>query len=341
MAPMSIDDASPQLQAWLTEIGLRGPFHFRELAGGNSNETMLLESGDVDLVVRRPPRAKIAGTAHDVGREGKILSALQGSSVPVPRLVASCEDPAVPEAPLLLMAAVEGVSLRDRIPAGSGSPVAAIRAIAEQATDALADLHSLDWRAVGLDGFGRPDGFLERQVPRWRKQLRGYSHRDLVDLEPVAEWLEANRPDQGEAGILHGDYHVDNCLFEVADPPRLAAVIDWEMSTIGDPLLDLGLFLAFWGRDRAERPAMPAVQAISRIDGAPTRSELAERYAARSGRSIEHLPYYMALAFWKLAVIVEGAHAHWVAGDYRSAYAAALEEDVPALLREARWFTRL
>jgi aminoglycoside phosphotransferase (APT) family kinase protein len=338
---MSIDEASPQLQAWLTDTGLRGPFRFRALAGGNSNETMVLESGDVDLVVRRPPRAKIAGTAHDMSREGRILTALQGTAVPVPRLVASCEDAEVPEAPLLLMEVVDGVSLRDQIPDGSGSPVAAVRAIAEQTTDALADLHSLDWRGAGLEGFGRPDGFLERQVPRWRKQLRSYSHRDLPDLEPVAEWLEANRPEQGEAGIVHGDYHVDNCLFAVTDPPRLAAVIDWEMSTIGDPLLDLGTFLAFWGRDRDDRRAMPTVQAISRIDVAPTRGELAERYAARSGRSVEHLPYYMALAFWKLAVIVEGAHAHWVAGDYNSAYAAALEEDVPALLREARWFTRL
>jgi aminoglycoside phosphotransferase (APT) family kinase protein len=338
---MSIDDASPQLQAWLTGIGLRGPFRFRPLTGGNSNETMLLESGGIDLVVRRPPRAKIDGTAHDVSRESAILTALQQSDVPVPRLIATCEDSDVPEAPLLLMAVVDGVSLRDRIPDGAGSPVAALRAIAEQTTDALADLHSLDWRAVGLEGFGRPDGFLERQVPRWRRQLSTYSHRDLPDFEPVAEWLEANRPNQGEAGIVHGDYHVDNCLFETADPPRLAAIIDWEMSTIGEPLLDLGTFLAFWGRDRDDRPAMPMVQAISRIDGAPTRSELAERYAARSGRSIEHLPYYMALALWKLAVVVEGAHAHWVSGDYNSAYAAALEEDVPALLREARWFTRL
>ena len=178
-------------------------------------------------------------------------------------------------------------------------------------------------------------------MPRWRRQLEGYSHRELVDFEPVAAWLEANRPADVEPGILHGDFHVDNCLFASGPLPRLAAIIDWEMSTIGDPLLDVGLFLGFWGSEREQPLGMAWVQALSRVPGAPTRGELALRYERRSGRSLAALPYYMALAFWKLAAIVEGAHAHYVAGRTDAPYAAALEHDVPALLAEARAFTRL
>ncbi len=335
---------SAELAAWLAaHAALVGPYELRSLSGGNSNETMLLSAGEERLVMRRPPRATIDSSAHNVAREERILAALGPTSVPVPAPRGLCTDPAVPEAPFLLMEAVEGVSLTDELPeVWSGAEVgAAVTAIGEQTVDALADLHSADWRALGLGDFGRPDSFLERQVPRWRKQLERYSHRELADFEPVARWLEENRPPDGEPGILHGDFHVDNCLFAVEPKPRLAAVIDWEMSTIGDPLLDVGLFLAFWGPERGGSLGMPRVQAISRADGAPSRADLAARYERRSGRSLGHLPYYMALAFWKLAAIVEGAHAHFVAGRTDAPYAAALEHDVPALLAEARHFTRI
>jgi aminoglycoside phosphotransferase (APT) family kinase protein len=332
--------ASPRLEAWLSEAGIAGPYELRPLAGGNSNETMMLRAGRERLVMRRPPRATIDSSAHNVGREARMLGALAPSVVPVPAPRGLCVDAEVPEAPFLLMDAVDGVSLGDELPAEwAGREAAAVSAVGEATVDALADLHTLDWRAIGLEDFGRPEDFLVRQVPRWRKQLGRYSHRELVDFEPVAEWLEANRPPDVEPGILHGDFHVDNCLFTTEGTPRLAAIIDWEMSTIGDPLLDVGLFLAFWGSDRAAPMGMPWVQEISRVPGAIGRDELARRYEARSGRSLDHLPYYMALAFWKLAAIVEGAHAHYVAGRTEAPYAAALEHDVPALLAEARWFT--
>jgi aminoglycoside phosphotransferase (APT) family kinase protein len=332
----------PELEAWLGAAGIVGPYALSPLAGGNSNETMLLVAGEERLVMRRPPRATIDSSAHNVGREARVLGALAPSVVPVPAPRGLCVDEAVPEAPFLLMDAVDGVSLGDQVPAEwAGEEAAAVSAVGEETIDALADLHTLDWAAIGLADFGRPEDFLARQVPRWRKQLERYRHRELADFEPVAAWLEANRPADVPPGILHGDFHVDNCLFATAGRPRLAAIIDWEMSTIGDPLLDVGLFLAFWGSLRATPMGMPWVQAISRVPGAIEREELARRYEARSGRSLEHLPYYMALAFWKLAAIVEGAHAHFVAGRTDAPYAAALEHDVPALLAEARWFTRL
>jgi aminoglycoside phosphotransferase (APT) family kinase protein len=335
-----VGTASAALQAWLDEARIEGPYDLRPLTGGNSNETMLLTAGAERLVMRRPPRATIDSSAHNVGREERVLAALSGTAVPVPAPRGLCAEESVPEAPFLLMEEVKGTSLGDELPeTWAGDPGAAVRAVGEQVATALADLHTLDWRALGLADFGRPEDFLARQVSRWRKQLDRYRHRELADFEPVAEWLEANRPDDVPPGILHGDFHVDNCLFAVEARPRLAAIIDWEMSTIGDPLLDVGLFLAFWGSERAEPIGMPWVQAISRLPGAPSRAELAALYEERSGRSLAALPYYMALAFWKLAAIVEGAHAHFVAGRTDAPYAAALEHDVPALLAEARWFT--
>jgi aminoglycoside phosphotransferase (APT) family kinase protein len=339
----AVDDriaASAPLAAWLGDAGIAGPYELRPLAGGNSNETMMMHAGEERLVMRRPPRATIDASSNNVSREGTMLGALAPSVVPVPAPRGLCVDAAIPEAPFLLMDAIDGVSLGDEVPESwVGEEAAAVSAVGEETVDALADLHTLDWRGIGLAEFGRPDDFLARQVPRWRKQLERYSHRELVDFEPVAEWLDANRPPDVEPGILHGDFHVDNCLFEIEGTPRLAAIIDWEMSTIGDPLLDVGLFLGFWGNVRATPMGMPWVQAISRVPGAIGRNELARRYEARSGRSLEHLNYYMALAFWKLAAIVEGAHALYVEGKTEAPYAAALEHDVPALLAEARWFT--
>ncbi|MBS1894455.1 MAG: phosphotransferase family protein, partial [Actinobacteria bacterium] len=271
--------ASAELEAWLADAGLAGPYDLRPLSGGNSNETMLLSAGGERLVMRRPPRATIDASAHNVGREDRILAALAETAVPAPAPRGLCVEEAVPEAPFLLMEAVDGVSLGDELPAEwAAGPGAAVGVVGRETASALADLHTLDWRGLGLGDFGRPEEFLARQVPRWRKQLDRYRHRELPDFEPVAAWLEANRPPDVPPGILHGDFHVDNCLFEVAPRPRLAAIIDWEMSTIGDPLLDVGLFLGFWGSERARPMGMPWVQAISRVDGAPSRAELAALY---------------------------------------------------------------
>jgi aminoglycoside phosphotransferase (APT) family kinase protein len=326
------------LAAWISEVsGDPGPFEIEPLAGGNSNETLLVRSRLAKRILRRPPGATIDASAHSVEREYRILSALAQTDVPAPRPIAVV-DKAGPEAsPALLMDHVDGVSITDALPADH--PPDGVGAIGFATMDALADLHSLDWEGLGLADYGRPAQFLERQVGRWRRQYEGYRHRDLPDFDVVASWLEQNRPPDGRPGILHGDFHIDNCLFSRTDPTRLLAIIDWEMSTIGDPLLDIGLVLAFWGDDRPDPPAMPRIQGFSRDARAPTRAALAERYAQRSGRSVEHLPYYMALAFWKLAAIVEGAHLHFTTGALQTDYARELENDVPRLLAEARAIT--
>jgi aminoglycoside phosphotransferase (APT) family kinase protein len=324
------------LKAWLAQAtGDPGPFELRPLSGGNVNETLSLTSPLHRWIVRRPPAASLAPSAHAMDREHLILTALADQPVPTPAPVALCTDPEVPQTPALVMEHVDGVALTDTLPGGWEPTAETARAIGEAVIDALAALHSVPWREVGLESFGRPEGFLERQVPRWRRQLDRYTVRELPHLDELTQWLDAHRPESFEPGILHGDFHLDNCLLAPDAPVRVAAIVDWEMATIGDPLLDLGLFLGFWGTDRPERPAMPRVQAVSRVEGTPTRAELAERYAERSGRSVERLDWYIAFALFKLAMIVEGAYAQYLDGRLRTPYAAALEHDVPALLREA------
>lgn len=328
---MANDDV---LKSWLAgALGDPGPFEIALLAGGNSNETLSVRSPRGRWVLRRPPAASIAPGAHSMEREHRILLALNDQPVPTPRAIALCTDGAVPGAPFLVMEHIDGVALTDTLPDAYPRPAA--REIGEAVVDALAALHGVPWREAGLEGFGKPEGFLDRQVPRWRKQLDRYRVRELPWLDELTEWLESERPRSFEPGILHGDFHFDNCLLSPQPPIRVVAIVDWEMATIGDPLLDLGLFLGFWGTDRPKRPAMPRVQAVSRVEGSPSREELAARYAERSGRSVERLDWYAAFAMWKLAMIVEGAYAQYLDGRLDTPYAAALEHDVPGVLNES------
>jgi aminoglycoside phosphotransferase (APT) family kinase protein len=327
------------LEAWLRkQTDDPGPYSFQPLSGGNTNETIAVVTPFNQWVIRRPPPAVLSPSAHAMDREYVILSALADQSVPVPKAVALCTDPEVPQTPALVMSYVEGVALTDELPASYPSPRRSAWGIGYTVIDALAALHGVPWREAGLGDFGRPDGFLDRQVSRWRRQLSRYSVRPLPLVAELAEWLERKRPPTFGPAILHGDFHIDNCLLTREPPIDVAAIIDWEMATVGDPLVDLGLLLALWGSDRPEHPAMPRIQAISRVAGGPGREDLAARYAEKSGRDLAHLDWYMTFALWKLAVIVEGAYAQYVGGDLQTPYAAALEHDVPGLLAEASRF---
>jgi aminoglycoside phosphotransferase (APT) family kinase protein len=328
----------PALGGWLTgRTGQPGPWTLRRLTGGNSNETCLLTSGSVSTsvsyILRRPPTHALSASAHSVAREHRLLTALATSDVPAPQPVALCEDPQIPLAPFLIMEHIAGaVSITDTLP--PAYPADAATQVGRQTVSALAAAHRLDWRKAGLEGFGRPENFLERQVPRWYKQWQGVARRPLPAMDRIADWLTANRPQDRPPALLHGDFHLDNCLFST-ETPRLLAIIDWEMATIGDPLLDLGLVLALWGSRPLERPAMPALQAISRTPGAADRDQLLAHYERATGHPVEHLTYYECLAIFKLAAIIEAAYSQYLAGDLRTPYAAALEYDVPAMLDEA------
>lgn len=331
--PRLVDE--DRVSAWLErEAGIPGPISAERVGGGNSNATFLLRGPAGSFVLRRPPAAALSGTAHSMAREHRVLMALAGTDVPAPRPVAFCDDPDVTGAPFLVMEHVDGIAITDRLPAEYEPGPGSVRCLGEEMVDGLAALHRLDWRAAGLEDFGRPEQFLERQVPRWTKQYESVAVRDLPRFAQIGEWLEANRPEEWTPGLLHGDFHLDNCLCSAREP-RLLAIIDWERATIGDPLLDVGLALAFWGTRPIDPPAMPQVQGVSRGAGGPEREELAARYAERSGRSVEHLSWYMALAFWKLAAIVEGAYAQYLDGRLTTDYARRLGDDVPRLLEEA------
>jgi len=328
-----LQGAPPELAAWLAEhAGMGRVSGIEPLTGGNSNATYRVVAEAGAFILRRPPAHALSTSAHSMEREYRVLSALKETRVPVPAVVAMCTDSSVFGAPFLVMEEIAGVPLTDCLPPGYGP--GAVAGLGHELMDVLAGLHSVDVDEVGLTTFGRPAGFLERQVGRWRAQYRSYAVRELPAFEAVATWLDRNRPQNHRPGILHGDFHMDNCLWAV-DGPHLLAVIDWELSTVGDPLLDLGLCLALWGDRPVPTPALSHIQAVSRASDSPTTHDLAERYSQLSGRPIDDLAYYLTLALWKLAAILEGAYAQHVAGHLDSDYARSLRRDVPLLLEEA------
>jgi aminoglycoside phosphotransferase (APT) family kinase protein len=325
----------PALSDWLARrLGTRGPFEARVITGGNSNETALLTASGGRWILRRPPAAAISATANDLGREFRVLTALADRGVPAPRPLAYAPAGEVTPRSCLVMEFSDGHPLTDRWPDG-WPPEVTIGDAGRAAVEALAALHRVDYAAAGLADFGRPAGYLRRQVARWRGQYEQNRVRDLPLFGELGDWLESHRPAEAVPAILHGDFHLDNCLIVAGPPARVSAVIDWELATIGDPLVDLGLLLAFWGPERSRPIAMPKVQSLTRDLAAPSRRDLADYYTSLTGRPTRDLGFYMVLAFFKLAAIVEGAYTRFLAGDVDSPYARALAQDVPALLQDA------
>ena len=285
------------------------------LGQGQSNVTLrLVLGGGKRAILRRPPPGPLPPSAHDVLREHRVMRALAASAVPVPRMLAVCEDPAVLGAPFFIMEALEGDAIRFQMPPSleEGVPLAWRRSIGEQVVGALAALHTTDPAAVGLADLGRPSGYLARQLKRWTGQLDFARVRPAEDLDVVTGWLQANLPAEHETvqgRIVHGDYKLDNVLFSHTRPPKLLAVVDWEMATLGDPLADLGWLLAFWRQAGDPSPELRIVPRVTEAPGFSTREELAARYAQRTGRALPaHLRFYVVLALWKMAVLLEG---HW------------------------------
>lgn len=281
------------------------------IAGGRSNLTYSVTDGASTWVVRRPPLGHVLPTAHDMAREYRVMSALAPTNVPVPRTLAMCEDLSVNDAPFYVMELVDGIIYRDTAALASLSADDARRA-SEALVDVLAAIHSVDYRTAGLAEFGRPDGFLERQVRRWGEQWERSKTRELPEVDELARRLRAALPESGPPTIVHGDYRLDNTMMALDDPGRIVAVLDWEMSTLGDPLTDLGLFLLYWGQADAQVIATGA--AINTQAGFMTRDQVVARYAAVSGRAVDHMDWYEILASYKLAIIVEGINARYQMG---------------------------
>jgi len=302
------------LRPWFTDHvpDSAGALRAELIAGGKSNLTFTVstETRPDAWVLRRPPLGHVVATAHDMNREFTVMTALGDSDVPVPPTVATCTDNEIIGAPFYVMNYVAGRILRSPADMTSLSPADA-RAISIELIDVLARLHSIDYRAIGLGEFGRPDGFLGRNVARWGKQWAANKTAELTAVDELARRLEAKLPESGPAAIVHGDYRLDNTMLAL-DENRVVAVLDWEMSTLGDPLTDLGLFLVYWGGDAA--PEIASGQGIAEVAGFMTRDEIISLYADRSGRPVDQLDFYIAFAMYKLAIIVEGINARYQMG---------------------------
>jgi aminoglycoside phosphotransferase (APT) family kinase protein len=263
-------------------------------------------------VLRRPPLGHVLPTAHDMGREYRVISALHGTGIPVAKPIAFCTDPEVIGAPFYVMEHVDGVVLRTREQAAAITPPQA-RLISQRLAEMLAAIHGVDVAAVGLADFGRPDGYLRRQFSRWQRQWELSASREVPGYQELVSRLAAGLPDSGEGTLVHGDFRLDNALVDVSAQPRIAAVVDWEMSTLGDPLADLGLTLIYWADPNDEEWLDLAVGAtVTSGPGFLSRAEFAAAYAALTGRDLSGIGYYMAFGCFKLAVVLEGIHARFL-----------------------------
>ncbi|MFT5222031.1 MAG: aminoglycoside phosphotransferase (APT) family kinase protein [Glaciecola sp.] len=288
---------------------LTEPLRFTPIEGGRSNLTFLVHDADQRTwVLRRPPLHGVLESAHDMGREHRIISALADSDVPVPRVVGLETDPDVSGAPFYVMHYVEGPIARDRASA-EALDLAARGAAADALVDTLAILHQVDPAQVGLGDLGRHDGYIERQLRRWQGQYVKGRAREVPLIDAVHDRLVANVPAPQGVAIVHGDYRLDNVILSPTGQVR--AVLDWELCTLGDPLADVGLLSVYW-----EDVKIPLIDPPHAVAGFPDKSVLMARYAATSGRDLCELDYYVAFGFWKLAVILEGVYSRYLAGGY-------------------------
>jgi aminoglycoside phosphotransferase (APT) family kinase protein len=286
-----------------------GPLSGRLIEGGRSNLTYSVSDGTAHWVVRRPPLGHVLATAHDMRREHRVISALHPTDVPVPRPVLLCEDEEVLGAPFYVMEFVEGTPYRTAGQLGTLGPERT-RAAVLNLVDTLVGLHAVDPAEVGLADFGRPEGFLDRQLRRWAKQLDASRNRSLAGIDELHATLGRELPPSPAATVVHGDYRLDNVLIGGEDD-EIRAVLDWEMSTLGDPLTDLGLLVMY--SSPLGMPDSP-VSTTAQAPGHPAPAELIERYAARSGRDVSSVAWYTAFAWFKLAVILEGIHYRYTLG---------------------------
>jgi aminoglycoside phosphotransferase (APT) family kinase protein len=289
------------------------------VAGGRSNLTFVVTSAAGDVVLRRPPLSSVLPTAHDMRREHRVMTALGDTAVPVPRTLALCEDEAVIGAPFYLMDRVLGHVVRDTMPAGYATDPGERREIGDGLMDVLAELHAVDPATVGLADYGRPEGYLTRQVRRWTRQWDATRRDDEPagpDLDRLAARLAGQLPESPTGPIVHGDYRLDNVILDHEIPGRISAVLDWELSTLGDPLADVGLLYVYW-QDADDSSALQAgglLPSVTKLAGFPTRRELLDRYADRTSRDLSGLPWYVGFACFKLAVILAGVAARGRAG---------------------------
>ncbi len=311
-SPEGID--GERVGAWLEANvdGARGPFAYERIAGGRSNLTYrVTDSAGTSWALRRPPMGKALGSAHDMGREHRVVSALGPTPVPVAAIAGYCTDESVNEAPFYVMDFLEGPILRLREDAEAFDEVSR-RAIGERVVDTLVEIHAQVPDDIGLGDLGKKEDYVARQLHRWQRQWEGSKTREIPLVEQVHDRLSELIPAQGPATLVHGDYRLDNMILE--DSGEVAAVVDWELCTLGDPLADVGLLLVYWGEEGDT--LLPLFEPATMAPGFPSREDVRTRYAERSGRDLSGIDYFVALGYWKLAIILEGVYSRYAKGQY-------------------------
>jgi aminoglycoside phosphotransferase (APT) family kinase protein len=327
------------LEAFLDEHGLgSGAVEAERIGEGHSNITYLIRRGEDCFVLRRPPRPPLPPSAHDVLREARLLRAVEGRTR-VPTVLAATDDESILGVPFYVMEFMHGTVITHTIPPAIDNPDGRAK-IADELIRALVEVHSLDWRACGLEGFGKPTGYLDRQLRRFTGLWEHNKTRELPLVEELYGWLAENKPESPEATIVHGDFRLGNTMFADEAPAQLVAIFDWEMATIGDPLADLGYMTATWSQRDDPTGTMFDLTTVTHGEGFPTRDELVTRYEELSGRSMSDLRWYQALALWKAAVFMEGNYKRSVMGTTDDEYLKLFDKGVPMLAEAALAITK-
>jgi aminoglycoside phosphotransferase (APT) family kinase protein len=326
------------LREFLRDAGLEAPDELSAapVGDGHSNVTYALSTG---VVLRRPPRGPLPPSAHDVLREARLLGALEPTPVRTPGVLAVCEDTDVIGAPFYVMEQIRGCVITDTIPAALDSPGERGR-IADELIDSLVELHAVDFTQIGLEGFGKPTGYLERQLRRFGGLWEHNKTREVPAFEETGAWLAANLPASPPATIVHGDYRLGNTMLASEAPARLVAILDWEMATIGDPLADVGYMMIHWTQADDRQNGKFNLQSVTAQPGFPTRQELVERYEQRSGRSMQALDWYVTLALWKAVAFMEGNYKRAISGSTDDPYLKTFGDGVVELAERALGVTR-
>jgi aminoglycoside phosphotransferase (APT) family kinase protein len=316
----------------------KGPLSVQQYPSGHSNLTYMVQLGGTEMVLRRPPFGSKVKTAHDMGREFRVLSRLHAVYAPAPHVLCYCEDDSILGVPFYVMEPIHGVILRRDPPRGLDFPPERARRLNESFVDNLALLHSLDYATVGLGDLGKPQGYVERQVRGWIERYHGSKTQDHPEVEKISEWMREHIPSVVEASLIHKDYKYDNVVLDPRDITKIVGVLDWEMCTIGDPLADLGTALAYWIDATDPEELQENRSGPTNHPGNFTRAEVAGYYAQKTGRDISQVPFYLTLARFKLAVIVQQIYYRFHLGLTKDERFASMPERISTLLRAA-WQT--
>jgi aminoglycoside phosphotransferase (APT) family kinase protein len=329
---------------WLSEkTGGETLLGIEPIKGGASCEMFHLFCSSVlgrqQWIVRRAPVTGVSDTAHNVMREYKIIEALRNGDVPVPQLLAASDDCAIMGAPFFVMKYIEGEVIRQALPDDYLINPQSQSCIGEELIDKLAALHAFDWRNTAIASLARPDNYLERQVERWMGQLEKYRSRELPVIDTIARWLDANRPAHGDITVMHGDYKLDNVIFSRLAPPQILSLLDFEMTTVGDPLIDLAWAMIFWPDDGNVIAFVPpgSDRGMS-AEYCQTPGQLIQRYAEKTGRDLSQLQWYHAFSAWKLAIVLEGSYAKYLSGKSNNPNHQFMGAVIDTLLQRAQRF---